>query len=70
MFSITNVHVESTAKPKLTVDEIEQIQPKRIASIIGDVLELTHAAICDKFIHEAKVNHCNIRAKKSTQNRP
>ena len=59
MFSNTTIKVESTAKVQLTVDEVEQIQRKRIASIISHVFELTYAAFCDKLIHEEKVNHCN-----------
>ena len=53
------LQVESTAKRQLTVDEVEQIQRKRIASIIGHVFQLTYAAYFDQLIHQVKVNRCN-----------
>ena len=36
------MQVESTSKPMLTVDEVEQIQRKKIATIIGHVFQLTY----------------------------
>ena len=59
MFSDTNIQVDSTAKLQLTVNEVKQIHRKRVASIIGHVFQLTYAAICDKLIQEANVNHCD-----------
>ena len=51
--------VEMTVTRNLAVDEVEQIQRKRIASIIGHVFQLTYAAFCDDLIHQEKVNRCN-----------
>ena len=50
--------VETTPTRQLTVDEVEQFQRKRIASIIGHVFQLTYAAFCDDLIHQKKVNRC------------
>ncbi|KAJ7387938.1 hypothetical protein OS493_001290 [Desmophyllum pertusum] len=43
----------------LTVDEVEQVQRKRLASIIGHIFQLTYATLCDPLIHEEKVHRCN-----------
>ena len=40
----------------LTVDEVEQIQRKKVATIIGHVFQLTYAAFFDKLVQEEKVN--------------
>ena len=40
----------------LTVDEVEQIQRKKVATIIGHVFQLTYAAFYDKLVQEEKVN--------------
>ena len=48
--------VESSAKTLLTVDEVEQIHRKKVATIIGHVFQLTYAAVFDKLIHQEKVN--------------
>ena len=53
------MQVESTSKPMLTVDEVEQIQLKKVATIIGHVFQLTYAAYCDKLFQEEKVNRCH-----------
>ena len=50
------MQVESSAKPMLTVDEVEQIQRKKVATIIGHVFQLTYAAFLDKLVQEEKVN--------------
>ena len=50
------MQVESTSKPLLTVDEVGQIQRKKLATIIGHVFQLTYAAYCDKFVQEERVN--------------
>ena len=50
------MQVESTSKPLLTVDEVEQIQRKKVATIIGYVFQLTYAAFFDKLVQEEKVN--------------
>ena len=42
----------------LTVDEVEQIHRKKLATIIGHVLQLTYAAYCDKLVQEEKSNRC------------
>ena len=53
------MQVESTSKPILTVDEVEQIQNKKVATIIGHVFQLTYAAFSDKLVQEEKVNRCH-----------
>ena len=50
------MEVECTSKPMLTVDEVEQIQRKKVATIIGHVFQLTYAAFFDKLVQEKKVN--------------
>ena len=47
--------VESTAKLQLTVDEIEKIQCKQVATIIGHVSQLTFAAFGEDIVHQEKV---------------
>ena len=44
------MQVESTSKPLLIVDEVEQIQRKKVATIIGHVFQLTYAAFFAKFV--------------------
>ena len=53
------MQVESTSKPILTVDEVEQIQRRKVATIIGHVFQLTYAAFFDKLVQEEKVNRCH-----------
>ena len=53
------MQVESSAQPMLTVDEVEQIQRKKVATIIGHVFQLTYAAFFDKLVQEEKVNCCH-----------
>ena len=53
------MQVESTSKPMLTVDEVEQIQRKKVATIIGHVFQLTYCAFFDKLVQEEKVNRCH-----------
>ena len=48
------MQVESTSKPMLTVDEVEQIQRKKVATIIGHMFQLTYAAFFDKLVQEKK----------------
>ena len=52
------MQVESSATPLLTIDEVEQIQRKKTATIIGHVFQLTYAAFYDKLVQEEKVNRC------------
>ena len=52
------MQVESSATPLLTVDEVELIQRKKVATIIGHVSQLTYAAFYDKLVQEEKVNRC------------
>ena len=56
---VTNIKLDSTSKPQLTVDEVEKIERKRVANIIGHVFQLTYAAIFDSLIQEEKVRRCN-----------
>ena len=53
------MQVESSATPLLTIDEVEQIQRKKVATIIGHVFQLTYAACFDKLNQEEKVNRCH-----------
>ena len=53
------MQVESTSKPMLTVDEVEQIQRKKVAIIFEHVFQLTYAAFFDKLVQEEKVNRCH-----------
>ena len=43
----------------LTVDEVEQIQRKKVATLIGHVFQLTYVAFFDKLVQEEKVNRCH-----------
>ena len=53
------LRVQSTGKLQLTVDEIEKIQRKQVATIIGHVFQLTYAAFCENLVHQEKVDQCN-----------
>ena len=53
------MQVESTFKPMLVEDEVEQIQRKKVATIIGHVFQLTNAAYCDKLVQQEKANRCH-----------
>ena len=53
------MQVECISKPMLTVDEVDQIQRKKVATIIGHVFQLTYAAFFDKLVQEEKVNRCH-----------
>ena len=53
------MQVESSATPLLTVDEVENVQRQRVASLIGHVFQLTYAATVDKLIQEEKLNRCH-----------
>ena len=44
---VPNIQVESSPTPLLTVDEVEQIQRQKIASLVGHVFQLTYAAMFD-----------------------
>ena len=50
------MQVKSSATPLLPIDEVEQIQRKKVATIIGHVFQLTYDAYCDKLVQEEKVN--------------
>ena len=56
---VTNIKLDSTSKPQLTVDEVEKIERKRVANIVGHVFQLTYAAIFHSLIQEEKVRRCN-----------
>ena len=53
------MQAKTTFKPMLTVDEVEQIHHKKVATVIGHVFQLTYAAYCDKFVQEEKANRCH-----------
>ena len=40
------------------MDEVEQIQRKKVATIIGYVYQLTYAVFFDKLVQEETVNRC------------
>ncbi len=48
--------MESSATTLLTVDEVEQIQCKKLATIIGHVFQLTYAAFFEDLVNQEKVN--------------
>ena len=43
------------ATPVLTMDEVEQVQSKKVPTIIGHVFQLTYPTYCDKLVQEEKV---------------
>ena len=43
----------------LTVDEVEKIQRKKVATIIGHVFQLTYTTFFDKLVQEEKLNRCH-----------
>ena len=53
------IQVEFNPGPLTTTDEVEEMERKRIASVVGHVFHLTHASILDKLIQDVKVNLCN-----------
>ena len=48
------MQVESTSEPMLTVDEVEQSQRKKVATIIGHVFQLTYAAFLTSWFTRKK----------------
>ena len=53
-----NMQVELGASPLLTIDEVQKVQPQRIASFIAHVFQMTYAALVDKLIQQEELNHC------------
>ena len=53
------MQVESSDTPLLTIDDVEQIQRKKVATIIGHVFQLTYAAVYDKLVQEEKASRCH-----------
>ena len=53
------MQIESSSTPQSTIDEVEKIQRQRIASCIGDVFQLTYAALIGKLIQQEKLNRCH-----------
>ena len=49
------MQVESNATPLLMIDEVEQIQRKKVATIIGHVFQLTYATFLDKLVRQEKL---------------
>ena len=47
---VPNIHVESSTTAVLTVDEVEKVQRQRIASFIGNVFQVTYAAMVETLI--------------------
>ena len=46
------MQVESSPTPLLTIDEVEKVQPQRIASFIGHLFQLTYAAMIHKLVQQ------------------
>ena len=53
------MQIESSSTPQSTIDEVEKVQRQRIASCIGDVFQLTYAALIGKLIQQEKLNRCH-----------
>ena len=53
---VWNIHVHSRLGRLLTIDEVEQVQRQRIASLIGHIFQLTYANMVDELIQEEKLN--------------
>ena len=53
---VPNIVVDSCARPLLAVDEVEQVQRQRIASLIGHMFQLTYAKMVDEPIQEEELN--------------
>ena len=53
-----NIILNSSKTPMLTIDEVEKVEQKQAASLVGHVFQLTFAALCDKLVQEEKVNNC------------
>ena len=53
------MQIESSFTPLSTIDEVDKVQRQRIASFIGDVFQLTYAALIDKLIQQEKLNRCH-----------
>ena len=51
-----NVHVESSTTTLLRVDEVVKVQRQRIASLIGNLFQLTYTAMVETLIQEGKLN--------------
>ena len=56
---VSNIHIDSRLGRLLTVDEVEQVQRQRIASLIGHIFQLTYANMVDELIQEEKLNRCH-----------
>ena len=56
---VSNIHVDSRLGRLLTIDEVEQVQRQRIASLIGHIFQLTYANMVDELIQEEKLNRCH-----------
>ena len=53
------MQIESSSTPQSTIDKVEKVQRQRIASCIGDVFQLTYAALIGKLIQQEKLNRCH-----------
>ena len=56
---VSNIHIDSRRWRLLTIDEVEQVQRQRIASLIGHIFQLTYANMVDELIQEEKLNRCH-----------
>ena len=53
------MQIKSSSTPLSTIDEVDKVQRQRIAGFIGDVFQLTYAALIDKLIQQEKLNRCH-----------
>ena len=52
---VWKIHVDSRLWRLLTIDEVEQVQRQRIASLIGHIFQLAYANMVDELIQEEKL---------------
>ena len=55
---VSNILVDSRLGRLLTIDELEQVQRQRIASLIGHIFQLAYANMVGELIQEEKLNRC------------
>ena len=55
---VPNIVKDSSTTPLLAVDEVEQVQRQRIASLISHMFQQTYANMVNEVIQEEKLNRC------------
>ena len=56
---VSNIHVDLRLGLLLTIDDVEQVQRQRIASLIGHIFQLTYTNMVDELIQEETLNRCH-----------